>query len=211
MESRESVAEGLRGAVGRLATKGLMRPGDTLSQRIPERAEIARITCPDAAVRARDVVWAPLDRGRSPDPHRAVYAARGDVGAILEGRQVWGRTVGRVGRPMPALFDEQVRHLGLAVPLATGPALSVPRASTNALVWDDRVLCFGMGLERLLLNAELLEKCAQAFVLAETSGRRVRRVPWWVRLVANRRLSRDQAEAAQRHAGGERSVIRAGY
>ncbi|MEH3117515.1 MAG: hypothetical protein PGN25_07880 [Methylorubrum populi] len=211
MESRDSVAETLRHAAGRLAAKGLMQPEDTLSQRIPERAEIVRITRPADGGPAQDVVWESLDRSVARDPHHAVYAARRDVGAILEGRQRWGAAIGRLGRPMPALFDEQVRHLGSEVPLAAGPVPTVPGASTNALVWGDRVLCFGMGLERLLLNAELLEKCAQAFVLSAATGRRVRRVPWWVRLIANRRLSRDEGEAAERHGRGERSVMKAGY
>lgn len=36
----------------------------------------------------------------------------------------------------------------------------------NAYCLDDGTLCFGMGLERLLLNIEILEKCAESYVLA---------------------------------------------
>jgi len=73
------------------------------------------------------------------------------------------------------------------------------------------VLCLGMTLERLVFNAELLEKCAQAYLLARATGLAVRRIPWLVRLVATGRLRRDQRRAAASYARGEAPGRVAGY
>ncbi|WP_205687873.1 hypothetical protein [Ciceribacter ferrooxidans] len=81
----------------------------------------------------------------------------------------------------------------------------------NAYCLDDRALCFGMGLERLLLNIEILEKCAESYVLAQCSAGRIGRIPWLVRFIANGRLKKDQKDATARHLRGERSVMKAGY
>jgi ribosomal protein L39E len=59
-----------------------------------------------------------------------------------------------------------------------------------------------MTCERVLFNTELYEKCAQAFLLARASGNRIRRIPLWVRLIANRRLLKDERRAAESYRKG---------
>lgn len=81
----------------------------------------------------------------------------------------------------------------------------------NAYCLDDGTLCFGMGLERLLLNIEILEKCAESYLLAQCAAEPIRRIPRVVRFIAGRRLKRDQKDAAARHLRGERSVMKVGY
>ena len=210
------IDDSLRAAAARLAAKGLMQPGDCLSQRIPERQTWIWLVLPaNGTAEPTPVHWAASAAGQRPELHERLYAGRADVGAILESRPAWASRLGQLPEAMPALFDEQVRHLGLGVGQASErPGAPVPLdfyPGANALALADRVLCCGMGLERLLLNAELLEKCAKAFVLAQSSGRPLRRIPWLVRYIANRRLLRDEREAAACHGAGRRSVMQAGY
>jgi ribulose-5-phosphate 4-epimerase/fuculose-1-phosphate aldolase len=102
-----------------------------------------------------------------------------------------------------------VRHLGRGVG-RLGPTRLA--GGDNAFVTlDHRVLCLGMTLDRLVFNAELLEKCAKAFVLAHSSGARLTRVPWFVRAIAGRRLRRDQRFAAQCHGLGKPPVFKSAY
>ena len=105
---------------------------------------------------------------------------------------------------MPQLFDEQARHLGPMAPATPPSALasSLQQHRCNVLMVQRRPLCLGSTATRLALNAELFEKCAKAYVLAVAGGGRVRPLPWIVRLVANRRLYKDEQRATQRFAQG---------
>jgi hypothetical protein len=62
----------------------------------------------------------------------------------------------------------------------------------------------GVTPNRMVFNAELFEKSAHAYLLArgEGTGRHTHLVPWWVRLIAGRRLRRDQQNAARCHRAG---------
>lgn len=216
----EAESEGIEGELGRAAdrliAKGLLGPGDRLSMRVPEKQAFVLLRFDDADGVKR------CEWGRLADMagglHLRVYAERPDVGAIVSGRLPWSSVLAALNLTMPAVFDEQVRHLGLEVRrLAIGldsvspmPALA---SGANAYSLDDGALCLGMGLDRLLQNIEILEKCAESFVLATNAAGagKVRRVPWLVRFIANGRLRKDQKDAAARHQRGERSVIKAGY
>jgi hypothetical protein len=113
-----------------------------------------------------------------------------------------------VEKAMPGLFDEQVRHLGGKVARLSPSTLE---SGDNAFLMGDSVLCFGMTLDRLIFNAELLEKCAKAFLLAHSTGSKLTLVPWWVRLIAGRRLLRDERFAAECHAEGRVPVFKSAY
>lgn len=212
---RLEIEERLALAAARLAAKGLLKPRDVLSQRIPEQNAYVSVRVADGLEAPNSFRWTGL-AGPPDDLHHRIYAVRPDVGAIASGGLTWTSALARLGTSLPAVFDEQVRHLGVE-------ARHVPRQSTderalrflsngaNAYCLDDVALCFGMGLERLLLNIEILEKCAESFVLAHCAAGRVRRIPWLVRFVAGSRLRKDQKDAAARHLRGERSIMKAGY
>ncbi len=68
----------------------------------------------------------------------------------------------------------------------------------------------GHGLERLLLNIEILEKSAQASCLPQL-GPQGPSHSWLIKYIANGRLKKDQQDAAARHLRGERSILKAGY
>ena len=150
------------------------------------------------------------------DLHHRIYATRPDVGAIAAGTFKWTSALARLDVSLPAVFDEQVRHLGIGVQriaIRSSDDKPVPGLGNGANAWmlDDVALCLGMELERLLQNIEILEKCAQSFVLAHCASTGVKRIPWLVKFIANRRLEKDQKDAAARHLRGERAVLKAGY
>jgi ribulose-5-phosphate 4-epimerase/fuculose-1-phosphate aldolase len=134
---------------------------------------------------------------------------RADVGAVLTGRLPWMQALFRLEEPMPAIFDEQVRQLGPGVQTLEMPGDKSTtsderkiRRGDNVFLCEDVVFCLGTTLDRAILNAELVEKCAQAFVLARLTGKPVRRVSWLVRWEAFRRLRRDERRAAETFACG---------
>lgn len=140
--------------------------------------------------------------------HAGYYSDRPDIGAVLVFHPPWAGALGLVDREMPGLFDEQVRHLGAKVARFSPAAL---KSGDNAFLLGDSVLVFGMTLDRLVFNAELLEKCAKAFLLAHSTGSDLTLVPWWVRLIAGRRLLRDEKFAAKCYAEGRVPVFKSAY
>lgn len=202
-------------AAARLAGKGLLKPGDVLSQRIPELNAFVCVHIKTGQDVPEHFEWTSLADAPK-DLHHRVYAARPDVGAIAAGSLTWTSALARLDLSLPAVFDEQVRHLGVeakrvGLHSTEDRPFSALSNGANAYCLDDTALCFGMGLERLLLNIEILEKCAECFVLARSTGERVKRIPWLIKFVANGRLRKDQKDAAARHLRGERSIMKAGY
>jgi ribulose-5-phosphate 4-epimerase/fuculose-1-phosphate aldolase len=141
--------------------------------------------------------------------HAAIYRHRPDVGAILTSSLPWCSWLApRV--KIPAVFDEQVRYLGPQVerlPLVgtelTPGAIAILKRGANAFLVGQETVCLGLTSERAELNAELLEKCAQAYILASLTRLPVGTIPFYVRFVASRRLGRDEKHAAEAYARGE--------
>ena len=141
--------------------------------------------------------------------HALIYGVRADAGAVAISSPKGARLLARLGGLLPAILDEQVRHIGSSVgPLpdqeyADGEIITKTfRRGANAALLGERLLCLGMTCERAVFNTELYEKCAQAYVIAEASGNRIGFIPMWVRLIANRRLLRDERSAAASYRSG---------
>ncbi len=206
----------------RLASKGFLNtPADSFSLRVPGSAEmIIASGCKDwREIGVADLQTAPFSIGEGGSglhatilhaaiSHAAIYRERGDVGAVAISSPKGVRLLAHCGGWFPTLFDEQARHIGApAEPLdaATVPTDVVRktfRRGTNAVLLGEQLLCLGMTCERVLCNVELYEKCAQAYVIAKASGNRIRVIPGWVRLIANRRLLRDERRAAASYRNG---------
>jgi ribulose-5-phosphate 4-epimerase/fuculose-1-phosphate aldolase len=137
--------------------------------------------------------------------HVAIYRLRPDVGAIITGRFPWACKLSAFSDGMPAMFDEQVRHLGprighLCLDGGELSAASVKllRRGGNAFLLGQDAVCLGFDSNRAILNTELFEKCAQAYVLARLTGLPMRPIPSYIRHIAARRLRDEQKRAASR-------------
>jgi hypothetical protein len=214
----------------RLLARGLM-PGatDSLSLRDPASGAMAWGTAEDALALVEPLAPATGARkegaGGADGPdrvdghlpaitlHRAVYAARQDVCAVLIGGGAFGRQLQAFGGWMPAVFDEQIRQLG-HMGRPTEALARLPQALSkggNVTLHAGRLIVLGMTPSRLALNAELFEKCAKAWVPAVAGGATVRPLPWLVRHVANGRLRKEQAQAREQVCQGRWPAETRGY
>lgn len=135
--------------------------------------------------------------------HAAIYQARPDVNAVVHTHQVFASALALIQAPIPALFDEQVRFLGRSVeiiPYAPSGTVFLKRNIArvvknrhNAYILQNHgALCLGADAERVVHNVEILEKCAQAYLLALCTERSVSRIPLPVREIAFGMLRREQ-------------------
>lgn len=196
-------------AATRLSAKGFFRgPGDTLSLLLPGSGKMLFLTPREEA---QELALSHPGSGLA-RLHAEAYRLRGDVGAVATLSPRWSLQLGELGEAMPAVFDEQARHIGRSwKPAAATQLPALLAAGGNAGLVDGHLLALGVTRNRMLFNAELFEKCAMAYVLARLGGGRVRQVPWWVRLIAGRRLLKDQANAAASHAFGQQAAELGAY
>lgn len=126
-------------------------------------------------------------------PHATVYRERPDAGAVITFQTRWTSILARLNVPVPPLFDEQVRHLGDRI---GGFGLRPLRRGGCGFLLGGDALCIGFEKDRAIFNAELLQKCCQAFVLAYMTAKPMGRIPLYVRFIAARRLAADRRRAA---------------
>lgn len=142
--------------------------------------------------------------------HAAVYQARPDAQVVIHTHQPFASACALVNQSIPALFDEQVRYLGRAVdvaayaPSGTGflkrNIVRALRNHANAyLLQNHGALVLGPDPERAIFNVELLEKCAQAYLLALYTEARIAHIPLPIREIIFARLRGDQKKAALAH------------
>ena len=203
----------LTGALRRIVAKGLAGPSSVrFSLRVPSSlmmaAGIMESSGAPAGMALIPIAETGVDHAWALDG--AVYRLRPDVGAVVASRLPWASRLGMLPGEMPAVFDEQARQLGARVPRITleGRELSAASAAVlrrggNAFLFGQEAVCLGFNRDRAVFNAELLEKCAKAYVLASLSGHAVNRIPLYVRYIAGRRLRADERHAAAAFARGE--------
>lgn len=176
---------------------------DSFSMRIPGRSEFLLIR--DDGIKPEHVVMNGPGDGIA-NLHCRLYRSRPDAGALLIGTTPWCKALAGLDETIPVLFDEQARHLGgVEAPVPAGDHAALEAAvsgGANIALMGEQRLCLGVTPERIVFNADLFEKCAKAFVIAHSSGRCVRRIPWWVRRIAGSRMKKDQARAAETLAAG---------
>jgi len=196
----------------RLARKGLLSsPADSFSMQIPGRAEMILACGLErwGTLGGADIHTVSLGSTEGVHGlHAAVYRQRGDVGAVTICCPRGAGLLAKSGGILPPLFDEQARHIGPSVGQLPGHEhvqtellRKALRKGANALLLGEQLLCLGMTCERALFNVELYEKCARAYVVARSAGN-VKLIPWWVRFIANRRLFRNQTDAAASYREG---------
>ena len=212
----------------KLTHKGyLMATGGNLSVRVagqeafaitPSNYDYLKMVPEDVCV--LDLELNPLVGTRPPSVesamHAAIYQARADVNAVVHTHQVYASTLALIGKPIPALYDEQARFLGQEVkiipyaPSGTSELRDVIVAHVhdrnNAyLMQNHGALCLGHDIERAAHNVEVLEKCALTYLLALCSGSKVSRLLAAARELAFAKLREDQEKVARGefHTGGE--------
>lgn len=211
-------------AAHRLGAKGFIESGYAcVSMRLPGDGQFAIIDVPrpdsdaESTVRIHRLDPTPqrIPTGAQLDfpfdhLHRHVYQERADVGAVFVSHAKWTTWLGNLDRPMPGVFDEQVRHLGESVQelkwsmngWTVSDRMKLKRGD-NAYRFRGESIVLGFNLDRLVFNAELFEKCAKAYILAHATGKRIGRIPWLVRYIARRRLLKDERRAAEAFGRGE--------
>ena len=201
-----------------LVEKGyLMATGGNLSIRIPGRAAFAvtpsnydygKMTPDDVCVLDFDlkVIEGALKPSVESALHAGIYVTRADVQAVVHTHQVYASTLALINKPIPALFDEQVRFLGRSVeiipyaPSGTGFLKSAIvkhiKNHNNAYIMKNHgALCFGHDVARAAHNVEILEKCALAYLLTLCTEQKTSKIPLPIREIAFAKLRKDQKKA----------------
>jgi hypothetical protein len=201
-ESDDALQLQLQRAHRRLLEKRLLsNDDDAVSVLVPGRGRMLYRSRRDAA--PRELPLAGLSEAAA--LHAQVYRLRGDAGALASLSTATSSALAASGVHVPIVFDEQARHIGNAWPNSAAAELDrALQGGANAGVVEGRLLVIGVTPSRMIFNAELFEKSAHAYLLArgDAPGRKTHLIPWWVRLIAGRRLRRDQANAARCHAQG---------
>ena len=156
--------------------------------------------------------------------HAAVYELRDDVSVIIHTHQAYASALALMERPIPALFDEQVRYLGRSVELVpyapSGTSFlkkNVAKKITsgaNAFILENHgVLVLGGDPEQAVHNMALLEKVALDYLLALLTDGRAEKVPLPIREVAFNKLRKDEkklaAQVEEARAAREAAALRA--
>lgn len=210
----------------------LMATGGNISLRIagrdafaitPSNMDYMEMTADDVCVLDSDLNILQGQRKPSVEAgmHGAIYKVRADVNAVIHTHQVYTSALALIGKPIPALFDEQVRFLGRSVgiiPYApSGTSFLKNRIARhiknnhvssmhNAYMMQNHgALVFGHTMQRAVHNVAILEKCALAYLLAILSDEKISKIPLAVREIAFAKLRKDQKKvmAGDLHTGGE--------
>jgi L-ribulose-5-phosphate 4-epimerase len=140
--------------------------------------------------------------------HSAVYQTRPDVGCVIHTHQDFASAIALIGKPIPALFDEQVRFLGRSVkiipyaPSGTGFLVKQVRKNVqnhhNAYILKNHgALCLGATPERAYHNVLLLEKAALSYLLALYTEEKISKIPLVIREIAFSKLRNEQKKIEQ--------------
>lgn len=141
--------------------------------------------------------------------HAAVYRVRPDVHCVMHTHQDFASAIALINKPIPALFDEQVRFLGRWVdviayaPSGTGLLVGQVRKTVrnhhNAYILKNHgALCLGSSPERAYHNVLLLEKAALSYLLALYTDEKIAKIPLLIREIAFAKLRAEQKALERR-------------
>ena len=120
--------------------------------------------------------------------HIAVYRHRLDVSAVVHTHQVKASALSLINQPIPPLYDEVVLHIGNEVAVVPYALSGTPELIANVtaqlgnnchgyILQNHGALNLGETLEKAWLNVELLEKTAETYIAALSTGREVSPLP----------------------------------
>ena len=178
----------LRGSGGNVS----MRIDDAAMAITPSAAPYMELSVDDICIVGFDNNEIEIKKRRKPSieagMHSAIYQKRPDVNAIVHTHQTYGSVFAILNMPIPALFDEVSWALGKTidvVPYALSGSNELAanvggKLANNALAYiiqNHGILALGNSLDKALLHAELLEKAAQIYYLALSTGKSVSELP----------------------------------
>ncbi|MBN2501268.1 MAG: class II aldolase/adducin family protein [Anaerolineales bacterium] len=176
----------------------------------PSNYDYAQMQVEDICV--LDFEMQPIEGERKPSiesgMHAAVYEQRPDAHIIIHTHQPYASALAIIDKPIPALFDEQVRLLGRGVDIIPyGPSgtsmlagnvrKKVGNGNNAYILKNHGVLVLGGDAERAIHNMALLEKCALTYLLALLTEEKVSKVPVLVREIAFSKLKKDEKKFAE--------------
>ena len=120
--------------------------------------------------------------------HVGIYQSRADVGAVVHTHQAYASIFALINQAIPALFDEVALSIGETVDVVPYALSGTPELVENVkrtvvnrcncfIMQNHGALNLGKNLEKAWKHAELLEKTAQAYYHALTTGKPVTTLP----------------------------------
>ena len=120
--------------------------------------------------------------------HIGIYQHRPNVGSVIHTHSIFASTLSIINQPIPALLDEITFEIGdsvAIVPYAISGSSDLAQNVADKL--DNHCFCYiiqnhgalslGKDIDQAWKNAELLEKAAQVYYYALTTGRNVTTLP----------------------------------
>ena len=149
--------------------------------------------------------------------HAAVYQQRPDMNVVIHTHQPYASALALMNKPIPALFDEQVRYLGRGVEIVhyapSGTTFLKSRVKAklkngdNAYILANHgVLVLGGDTESAVHNMALLEKVALDYLLTLLAGEKAATIPLPIREIAFGKLRADEKKLAGQEAEAAREV-----
>lgn len=113
--------------------------------------------------------------------HLEIYRCRPDVDAVVHTHQIYASMMSLIDRSIPPLFDEVVYEIGPTVEIIPYAVSGSPELARQVgAILDNGCFCYiiqnhgalslGQNLHQAVKRAEILEKTANAYYLALTTG-----------------------------------------
>jgi L-fuculose-phosphate aldolase len=120
--------------------------------------------------------------------HVGVYRNRPDVNAVIHTHPVFAGILAVINKPIPALFDEVTLEIGASVEVIPYAISGSQELAENVIkklgndcfcyiLQNHGALSLGRDLDQAWKNAELLEKVAQIYYYALTTGKEITTLP----------------------------------
>ncbi|MBS3943827.1 MAG: class II aldolase/adducin family protein [Dethiobacter sp.] len=135
--------------------------------------------------------------------HLAVYRNRPDVNAVIHTHQPYASIFALINQPIPPLFDEVTAKIGPvveiiphalsgSVELAENVASRLKNGCNCYIIQNHGALAVGLTLQAAYKHSGLLEKTAQAYYQALSTGKEVTVLPDYIVCLLTEQLKSEQ-------------------
>ncbi len=120
--------------------------------------------------------------------HIAVYKNRPDANAVIHSHQTFASVFALINKPVPAIFDEAVMGIGNVIDvihyalsgsdeLIKYVAAKLTNRCNCYIMQNHGALSIGTSMNKTFRNMELMEKCAQTYYYALSTGEKITALP----------------------------------